>query len=378
VRVLHLLALPEFTGPAEPVWDLVRALRAEGARVDLRIDTRRPGSLHPRLVAEGEAIADDLALSTRAGPVATARDVVRLRRLSRGYDVVHAHLTHDHALAAMALGGARRPLLVRTVHTERALRPGASRRFLLRRARALTVACERHRTVLVEAHGIDPARVSVDAGAVDAARFRPDPDARARLRAALSLDAHAFAVGSVARFQPGRRHEVMLDAVARARPAHPGMRLMLIGHGETEPRLRARAARADLQGAVVFCGYKRDDLNDWLAALDAAVWLVPGRDATSRAVLQAMAAALPVVGGNVDAIAEAVVPDETGLLVDPDDPAGLAAALATLAGDRARARAMGLAGRRRAAERFDPRARGRRVLALYHAVLRMGAPTPSA
>lgn len=375
MRVLHLVAIPQLTGAAEPVLGLMDAQRALGACVDLRIDTKREGNLRSLLEGRGETVPSDLVLSTKSGPLEAVRDLVRLGRLLPAYDVVHAHLSHDHALATLARDrrqtSTSRPLLVRTVHAARVLAPGFWRMWVLRRASGITVACEAHRRRLEAVHAIDPARILVLPGAVDARRFQPDPEARRRRRAQLQLDADVPAIGCLARFQPGRRHEVMLDALALAVRTEPRLRLLLIGHGETEPSIRARASRPDLEGKVVFCGYKRHDLNEWLALLDAMIWLVPGNDATSRAILQGMAAGLPIIGGAVDAIAETVVDGETGLLADPDDPAAVAAAMCAIARDPDRARAMGAAGRRRVLERHDPVARGRRALEFYEALARL-------
>ena len=146
MRALHLVAIPQLTGAAEPALDLVRGLRGLGVEVDLRIDTLRPGNLAALLEGAGETVA---------------RDMLRLRRLLPRYDVVYAHLSHDHALAALALGSRPRPVLVRTVHAARGIAPGFGRRWVLNKARGITVASERHRQQLAETHQIDPARAGV-------------------------------------------------------------------------------------------------------------------------------------------------------------------------------------------------------------------------
>jgi glycosyltransferase involved in cell wall biosynthesis len=364
LRVLHLVACPTLTGAAEPAWDLVRGLRALGEEVELRIDTRRTGNLRGILEAAGEVVADDLVLSTKGGAVDALRDWACLSRLLPRFDVVHTHLSHDHALAALASPRRGGPTLVRTVHAARALEPSRARRWVLRRAAGLTVACEAHRALLVERHRLPAERVLVLPGAVDTARFFPDVEARGRVRAELGLEGR-FAIGCVARFQAGRRHEVLLEALAEARAERPELALVLIGHGETEAALRARAQAPDLAGAVLFPGYKRADLNDYLNGLDAAAWMVNGNDATSRAVLQAMAVGLPVLGGRIDAIAEAVREGQTGLLADPDDPGGVAAAMVALASDPEQARRMGARGLELARGRYTFAARAAAALDFY-------------
>jgi glycosyltransferase involved in cell wall biosynthesis len=82
--------------------------------------------------------------------------------------------------------------------------------------------------------------------------------------------------------------------------------------------------------------------------------MAAGSDDSCRAALEAMAAGLPVVARRVGALPETVLHGETGFLLDDDTPEGVATALARVLADRERGRAMGLAGRRRAAEVFSP------------------------
>jgi glycosyltransferase involved in cell wall biosynthesis len=368
MKVLHLVAIPQLTGAAEPALDMVRSLRSLGHAVDLRIDTRRIGNLKALLAQAGELVPDDLVLSTKGGITDALLDLGRLRELIQGYDVVHTHLSHDHALAAFARGMAATPKLVRTIHAERGLDPGRWRSLLYAMTDAFTVASIEDQQRLDAAFPQLGKRVLVLPGAVDPGRYRPDAVARARSREALGLAQGDFAIGCVARFQGGRRHQQMIEALALARATHPMIRLVLIGHGELEEAIRERARAADVAGAVLFPGYKRADLNDWLAGLDASLWLVPGNDATSRAVLQAMAVGLPVIGGRRGAIADAIVEGETGLLVDPEDPRSIAEAMLRLAKDPPLARAFGIRGLERARTRFSPHLKGERLALLYRVI----------
>lgn len=364
MKILHLVAIPQLTGAAEPVLDMVRALRALGADVDLRIDTKREGNLQAILQSEGAWIPDDLVLSTKGTATEALLDLGRLRELIRGYDLVHTHLSHDHTLAAIARLAEPGPPIVRTLHAERVLQPGWARSWLYADTDAFTVASAEEKRRFAENFPDVEAEVVVLPGAIDAQRFRPNPEARARVRATLGLTDERV-IGCVARFQAGRRHDVMLDALAMARSHAPKLRLALIGHGELEDAIRTRAAASDVAGAVLFPGYRRHDLPDYLAALDAALWLVPGNDATSRAVLQAMATGLPVIGGHQGAIVDQLEHGQSGILVDPDEPAEVARAMVQLANlDRMRVE-LGARARLRAVQHYSHEQRGRTLSNLY-------------
>ena len=108
------------------------------------------------------------------------------------------------------------------------------------------------------------------------------------------------------------------------------------------------------EGVRVFADFHPGDprLSDLLGR--TAVFALPsGIDKSSYAVLEAMAAGVPVVACRYGAIPELVIDGETGLLIEPGDGRALASALDTLVEDAARRDAMGAAGRSRAGERFD-------------------------
>ena len=107
-----------------------------------------------------------------------------------------------------------------------------------------------------------------------------------------------------------------------------------------------------LHGAIRTWLGQRDDAPALLAAAGVGI-LCSHQEGFSNSILEGMAAGLPMLVTDVGGNAEAVVDGETGLVVPAHDPARLGAALASLAGDPAPRRAMGAAGRRRAAEHFS-------------------------
>ena len=104
----------------------------------------------------------------------------------------------------------------------------------------------------------------------------------------------------------------------------------------------------------MFTGYRDRDLPDVLGAADCFALMGAGSDESCRAALEAMAAGRPVVARRVGALPDTVVHGETGMLVGEDRAESVAAALADVLANRDRARAMGLAGRRRAEDVFGP------------------------
>ena len=102
MKVLHLLASPYWTGPAENVAWLALAQREQGHEVSVAIDCKRRTApaeelAAPRLQALGLLDERGLELSVKSSPLAMLADVRRLARIE--VDVVHAHFSHDHFLA---------------------------------------------------------------------------------------------------------------------------------------------------------------------------------------------------------------------------------------------------------------------------------------
>jgi glycosyltransferase involved in cell wall biosynthesis len=155
--------------------------------------------------------------------------------------------------------------------------------------------------------------------------------------------------------------DILLAACARL-DGKP--RIEIFGDGSWRGRLEAQAAELDLDAR--FAGHV-DDLRERIHELD--IFVLPSRaENFPLAALEAMAATLPVVATRVGGVPELVVDGETGILVEPDDPPALAAAIAGLASDPARRAALGDAGRRRASAMFDADRMAARMLALYEAL----------
>jgi glycosyltransferase involved in cell wall biosynthesis len=349
LRVLHLAANRWWTGSADPVLHLVVALQARGHRVLLGLI---PGDRFEARAREAgiEPVAG-LALRPRLEPLAFARDVRALRALARGerIDLVHAHQSHDHWLAAVAL--ARRIPVVRTFHNTGAVKGGLASRWLGHRTAAVFAVSRGIERRCHEA-GFPPGRVFALPGTADLDRFTPDADPRP-VRAEFGLG-EVPVVSCVARMAPSRGHDLLLAGFRCLLDKVPDARLLLVGKGEDQRRLERRVAEMALADRVIFTGYRDRDLPDVLAASNCFALMAAGSDESCRAALEAMAAGRPVVARRVGALPETVAHGETGFLVEDDRPESVALALAAVLGDPERAAAMGTAGRRRAECLFGP------------------------
>jgi glycosyltransferase involved in cell wall biosynthesis len=158
---------------------------------------------------------------------------------------------------------------------------------------------------------------------------------------------------------------LLLRALALLRVGCPGATLEIVGDGPERSSLEALAVELRIQAAVQFSGY-RSDIAERMADADVFV-LSSDSEGIPMAILEAMAAALPVVATRVGGVPDTVQDGVTGLLVDKGDAAALAAALAQLDARPALRHALGAAGQRTVRERFSANAMRDGYLELYQA-----------
>lgn len=176
---------------------------------------------------------------------------------------------------------------------------------------------------------------------------------RADARARLVLPTAALVMSIVANLIPYKGHADLIEALARAAPRLPsGWRLLVVGRDDgIGGALRAQAARLGLKDNIVCLG-ARDDVATILAASDIGI-ICSHEEGFSNAILEGMAAGLPMVVTRVGGNTEAVLDGETGLVVPAHDSASLATALLRLADDADLRVRLGAAGRKRVTDMFS-------------------------
>jgi glycosyltransferase involved in cell wall biosynthesis len=308
MKILHLLASPFWSGPAENVALLALAQREAGHEVTVAVDRRRSGVAAeeptvPRFEALGLLDSGELELSVKSLPWAVMKDLRTLRK--RSLDVVHSHFTHDHLIARW--GTPPGAILIRSIHAPRSLRKS------LPRADGYTVP------VLTDATRLAGRRVQVLPPLVDP-RFRP-PDNREALRAQLSLTGSPL-IGMVSTFQPSRRHSLGVEAFAQLLATRAEARLVLVGDGALLGQVRQQVRERKLEERITFAGYQQGEaFTRWLQALDE-VWILGlGNDWSGRAAAQARACGVRVV-----AVPEGALPALADVQVDQLAPEAVVAA----------------------------------------------------
>jgi|SRR5208282_4915182 len=265
-------------------------------------------------------------------------------------DIVNTHSSTDSWLAAIACSTMRAPPpIVRTRHVSTAINGGAATRWLYADATAHIVTTgEALRVQLTSRLRIPGDRVTSVPTGIDLARFVPGDKTAARQRLGLR---QLPALGCIATLRNWKGHDYLFEAIALDRKGWGGWTIVVVGDGPHRPKLEAHLAALGLGDLVQFVG-QQDDVVPWFQAMDLVTLPSYGEEGVPQAIMQAMACGIPVVSTPVGAIAEAVEPERTGILVAPRSAEALSAGLARLRDDEPLRARLGAEARVRALRDF--------------------------
>jgi glycosyltransferase involved in cell wall biosynthesis len=305
--------------------------------------------------------------------------LVRLGKLIRAKhpDIVHGFLFSAYVLAAPAARLAGVPTVLASRRSLGLFKAGKwhylwPERFTNRLTDLIVANSEAVKADAVKQERLDPDKVLVIHNGVDLGEFPAEPAPR-QVRRTLGIPDAAKVVAVVANFIHYKGHETFLSAWRVVARQLPGSVALLVGDGPLRLASETRAAQLGLAESMRFLG-TRDDVTAVLSAADVVVH-PSQQEGFSNAILEAMAAGRPVVATAVGGNSEAVVHEETGLLVPVDDSDTMAAAILRLLEHPAEAAAFGAAGRRRIEAHFDLRGTVRAYERLYERLASARAPS---
>ena len=284
-------------------------------------------------------------------------------------DIVNTHSSTDSWLTALACIGLRNaPAVVRTRHISAPIPSNMGTRWLYRRAAARIVTTgEALRLQVVRETAADPARVVSIPTGIDLAHFQAGD--RLASRAALGLAADDFLVGIVATLRSWKGHRYLLDALAMIDDGH--LKVVIVGAGPGETNLRRQAQALGIADRVIMAG-QREDVVPWLQSFDTFVLPSYANEGVPQAIMQAMACGLPIITTNVGAIGEIARDGVTAMMVPPQDPEALAAAMVRLRDDAPLRERLGRAAIIEALARFSADIMLTRMEAIFRDVMGKG------
>lgn len=293
------------------------------------------------------------------------RPLIKILR-DRPIDILHTHMFGSNIWGSVVGTLARTPVIVAHEQTwsyeGQPLRRFLDGKVISRRSDAFICVSKEDRRRMIEIEGVDPAKIVLVPNAISA----PAPDdggGGGDVRAELGLEPDDPVVGTVCVLRPQKALDVLLRAAQLLRAEFPQLRLVIAGNGPERERLEAMTAEIGLDGSVDFLG-QRNDVPALLSAFDVAV-SSSDFEGTPLAVMEYMAAAKPIVATRVGGVPELIDHGVNGLLVEPRDPAALAASIAQLLRDRDYGETLAARARERQRKEFDIEAAVRRIERLY-------------
>jgi len=218
--------------------------------------------------------------------------------------------------------------------------------------------------------GFPAGKVAVVRSSIDTKFFEPFDGALMQMRNHLGIKEDDFVVAGMGRLVKGKGYEVLLKGIVELVPSDRTI-LLLAGDGSERQKLEDLAAGLGIAQQVKFLGFQ-SDVRPILWAADIFVH-VPTNfpEGTPNAILEAMAAGLPIIATPVGGISEVVRDGETGLLVPPNDHKALAEAILKLRQNEALRTELGKHAQKWVQEHHDVRQLPERVIRVYSRVMAM-------
>ena len=264
-------------------------------------------------------------------------DILRTCKV-RKIDLIHAHLHKDILGGLISTYVQRIPVLV---HEHGAIfQPGIQYkmfRLLLRllkhRAAGFIATSQSTAAQLTSASGIDPSRIQVIYNAVDTAVFRPDADARRRIRQTLGYSETDTVIGFVGRLSPDKGIDLLVEAMGLLASENSAMKLLIVGSGPMEKHLREKTDALRISPRVHFAGFQPSPA-EWINAFDIAC--LPSRyESFGLAAAEMMTMKIPLICTAVGGLKELTENGRNALVIRQNTPRHIASAIDLLAADAA-------------------------------------------
>lgn len=294
-------------------------------------------SVHIFNPAHGEILkrAQALGLPSEAVSFAKRAKVADFLRLVRRFkvikpDLVCTHSSVDSWVGLLAARFCKVPVAVRYRHVSTPVSDNFMNRWQYQSLcdHVVTTAASIRRN-LCKTFGLQEHTVSSIPTGIDPPAMPHRSEAKSALLSRLGLPDKALLLGQVSVLRSWKGHLVLMDAFERLADRVPECYLLLVGGGPGMEHFSRRRKQSPVARRILMVGHQ-DDVWPFFRGLDVAVLCSTKNEGIPQAGLQAMFAGCPFVGTNVGGIPEIVHHEQTGLVVEPNDPEGLAKAIIRL------------------------------------------------
>jgi len=384
MKILHLFSNWKWTGPADPVLTLCKALERLGH--DVTLAYRKPPlpveeSLEKRVIKEGVKATNQfhlnhvLKFSHPSFISENIRDFFNLTHYlqQEKFNILNVHYSHDHILGGMAARRANgSTVVIRTDHKRDSIKPSLGNRLLISQLTdGMITFSEKAKRDDASHFGLPLERITKITPALNLERIDSKKEFK-DMRAVFGIGPNDIVIGMVARFQKYRRTRFFLEAVRSIAKEFPNVKVLLVGRsGQIRESVIKPIKQLGVEKWVILAGYRTDDYLDTLACMDIFLFLMAGSDGTARALREAMAIGKPVIVADRGMLLELVDHGVSGLVVQ-DTPELLAEATLQLLRHPELRIAMGRAAHEKAHREFRLDRQAEAVGKFYQEMIELG------
>jgi glycosyltransferase involved in cell wall biosynthesis len=365
IKVLFIIDSLPLGGAENQIVTLATALRND--RYSIHVCCLRSEGVQADTLKKRGISVVHLGMRLRYWPIAVYKLYRLITKLKPS--IVHTHLYQAGIWGRLAAKLAGVPIILSTEHSN--VFPSHRIKFLEQFANHFTdktiVVSETIRQWLIQSQGILPENIIFIPNAVDVEQFNV-LKSRDQFNIQLARDTTTIIIGTVARLVKAKRLDYLLEAAKLVWAEAPQARFLIIGDGPLHEELEEMAKRLDLTQCVRFLGNRRD-IPELLAGLDLFI-LSSEREGIPVAMLEAMAASIPVVATCVGGIPQVIQNGKNGVLVPPHDPLALANAIIALCKNSSAREAIGGEGYRTVLAYYSIRVVANQIASLYDSLLR--------
>lgn len=374
MKVLHLFSDWKWTGPAEPTVSLCETLAHEG--LDVTIAYRKTPIDFPERTIEKEVrrrgipCFEGFRLNRYFSPKDWIFDARTIRQYvrSRGVDIVHTNLSHDHFTALSSLTfSTKQPLIVRTDHKRDGMPPGRFMAWALKKTDGLVTYSKKLRSRDVVVFDFPYERTSVIPPGVV-----PYEGPVRNMRPELGIGENEKVIGVIGRLKPDRGYDVILKAFRLLRNRMQGVKLLVMGRSsQIEKSIIKPLAELGLKEDVILAGYRVDDYFSVIAAFDLFVMMRAGSDGTARALREVVAMGRPAIVSDAGMLPELIEDGSTGFVVSAD-PVELSEKMYILLADDEKRDRFGTRAQKFAREEWSFRSQAQTMIRFYEELSGLG------
>lgn len=380
IRVVHVVNVD--VGVRIHLKNQLRFLQEQGYDVSAVCS---PGPLVPESGITPEGIPVHTILMSRdISPLQDLKLTWQLFRLFRRerYDIVHTHSVKPGLFGRLAARLARVPIIVHTVHGLLLYEGMPRSTYRLWKISELAGAWFGHYAlsqsrqdmeILLEQGIYREGQIGYLGNGIDLGVFDPaliTPDATADLRQSLGVEPGQKVIAIVGRLNPDKGYHEFAEMARRVHQTHPETHFWILGREEKDKTFGLTVddiISEDMHEYVTYLGL-RSDMPQIYAAMD--IFVFPSHhEGFPRSLMEASAMGVPIVATNIRGCREAIVGDQTGLLVPPRDPVALTEAVEKLLNSRELTEQLSTAARAYALENFDEQMNFERIRATYETLL---------